>query len=200
MTRAASPRKRQRGTIDALPSGALRVRVYAGIDPLTKRRYDLVEIIPTGPGAPLEAEKARTRLLNQVDERRNPRTRATVSQLLDRWLDVLDVEPSTRLGYASKIEKHIRPLLGSMQVARLDAELLETFYAQLRKCRDHCGGRRYVQHRTSREHECDSRCRPTHSRAARPDGAVIVRDGIAGRCRARRAGTDAGCAGVAFAA
>jgi integrase len=82
--------------------------------------------------------------LNQVDERRNPRTKATVNQLVDRWLEVLDVEPSTRIGYVRKIEKHVRPLLGRMQVGRIDTELLETFYARLRKCRDHCDGRRYT--------------------------------------------------------
>jgi integrase len=158
MTRAAGPRRRQRGSIDTLPSGALRVRIYAGLDPLTKRRHDLIEIIPPGPDAAREAEKARTRLLSQVDERRNPRTKATVNQLLDRWLEVLDVEPSTRHGYLGKLDKHVRPLLGTVQVGRVDAELLETFYARLRKCRDHCGGRRYVQHRTNREHECDERC------------------------------------------
>ncbi|SDP67115.1 hypothetical protein SAMN04487905_1071, partial [Actinopolyspora xinjiangensis] len=31
--------------------------------------------------------RVRTRLLNQVDERRNPRTNATVEQLLDRYLE-----------------------------------------------------------------------------------------------------------------
>jgi integrase len=134
--------------------------VYAGLDPLTKRRHYLTEIIPAGADAAREAEKTRTRLLSQVDERRNPRTKATMNQLLDRWLEVLDVEPSTRTGYVRKIEKHVRPLLGKTQVARIDAELLETFYARLRKCRDHCGGRRYTQHRTSRVHNCDARCRP----------------------------------------
>ena len=156
MTRRAVPRQRQRGTIDTLSSGALRVRVYAGVDPLTKRRHDLTEIIQPGPNAAGDAEKARTRLLSQVDERRNPR--ATVNQLLDRWLEVLDVEPSTRRGYVLKIEKHVRPMLGGIQVARVDAELLETFYTRLRKCRDHCDGRRYIQHRTTRPHECDDRC------------------------------------------
>ena len=160
MTRATRPRNRHRGTIDTLPSGALRVRVYAGIDPLTKRRHDLVEVIPPGPGAAKDAEKARTRLRSQVDERRNPRTKATVNQLLDRWLEVLDVEPSTRRGYLVKIDRHIRPLLGATQVARLDVELLETCYAQLRACRDHCGGRRYTAHRTDGEHDCDARCGP----------------------------------------
>jgi hypothetical protein len=60
MTRAALPRKRRRGAIDTLPSGALRVRVYAGSTPLTGRRHDLVEVIQPGPNAAREAEKART--------------------------------------------------------------------------------------------------------------------------------------------
>jgi hypothetical protein len=88
--------------------------VFAGVDPLTKRRHNLTEIIPPGPQAAAQAEKVRTRLLNQVDEQRNPRTKATVNQLLDRWLAVLNVQPSTRRGYMMKIEKHIRPLLGGM--------------------------------------------------------------------------------------
>src|SRR4029453_9682860 len=159
MTRAARPRSRQRGSIDTLPSGALRVRAYGGIDPLTKRRHDLTEVIPPGPNAARDAEKTRTRLLNQVDERRHPRTRPPVNQLLDRWLEVLDVEPSTRRGYVLKIDKHVRPMLGGVQVGRVDAELLGAFYARLRKCRDHCDGRRYVQHRTARPYECDDRCR-----------------------------------------
>jgi integrase len=95
----------------------------------------------------------RARLLNQVDERRNPRTRATVNQLLDQYLEVLDVDPSTRAGYVWKIDKHIRPQLGNVQVARVDAEVLDSFFAQLRTCRDHCGGGRSVAHRTSAPHE-----------------------------------------------
>ena len=35
-----------------------------------------------------EAERVRTRMLSQVDERRSPRTRATLGQLLDKWLEV----------------------------------------------------------------------------------------------------------------
>ena len=88
-------RTRQRGSIDELPSGALRVRVYGGMDPIAKRRMYLTEVVPPGPKAGDQAEKVRTRLLHQVDQRRNPRTTATVGQLLDRWLQVLDVDPST---------------------------------------------------------------------------------------------------------
>ena len=70
---------RSRGSIDELPSGALRVRVYAGVDPVTKRRHDLIEIIPPGPGADKQARRTRDRLISQVEERRNPRTNATVT-------------------------------------------------------------------------------------------------------------------------
>jgi hypothetical protein len=50
------------------------------------------------------------------------RTRATVGQLLDRWLQVLDVDPSTRRTYVGYIGKHIRPALGSLPMTRLDVE------------------------------------------------------------------------------
>ncbi|MBB5869682.1 integrase [Allocatelliglobosispora scoriae] len=160
MTQGNSKLKRQRGAIDTLPSGAMRVRVHAGIDPLTGKRHDLVEVIPPGPTAARDAEKARTRLLSQVDEKRNPRTKATMNQLFDRWLEVLDVDVQTRRGYVIKLDKHVRPVLGKLPVAKVDTELLESFYAMLRKCRDRCGGQRFVQHRTAAVHECDGRCGP----------------------------------------
>lgn len=84
MTRGRTPSGRHRGGIDELPSGACGVRVYAGNDPLTRRRNYLTEIVPAGRTAMREAEKLRTRLLNQVDEQRQPRTKANVNQLLDR--------------------------------------------------------------------------------------------------------------------
>ena len=133
---------RSRGTIDELPSGALRVRVSAGVDPISKRRLYLTELVAAGPKARRTAERIRTRLLSQVDERRSPRTRATVDQLLDKWLKVLDVDPSTRRTYEGYIRKHIRPLLGSLSLTRVDVETLDSFYSELRRCRDHCDGRR----------------------------------------------------------
>jgi integrase len=90
---------RQRGRIEELPSGSLRVKVYAGTDPVTGKRNDLTEVVPAGHKAEREAQKALTRLLNQLDEQRNPRTRATVNQLMDRYMQVLDVEPTTRHTY-----------------------------------------------------------------------------------------------------
>ncbi len=92
MTQARSYRnKRQRGSIEELPSGALRVSVYAGTDPLTGGRHYVRETIPAGPRAEDEAQKAMRRLATEVDERRNPRTNATVNQLLDRHFELADL-------------------------------------------------------------------------------------------------------------
>jgi LacI family xylobiose transport system transcriptional regulator len=60
---------RARGEIERLPSGSLRVRVYAGLDPVSKKRRYLVETVPAGPAAAEEAERVRTRLLHQAQDR-----------------------------------------------------------------------------------------------------------------------------------
>jgi hypothetical protein len=58
------------------------VRVYAGIDPVTKKRHDLLVTVSAGPKARREAERIRDRFLHELAEKRNPRTSATVDQLL----------------------------------------------------------------------------------------------------------------------
>ena len=74
----------ERGEIATLPSGPLRVKVYAGLDALSGRRTYLTETIAASPTAADDAERARTRLQSQVDERRSPRTKATVRAELHR--------------------------------------------------------------------------------------------------------------------
>src|SRR5215207_1302076 len=161
MPASSSPRRRTRGSVTPVASGGYRVRVYAGYDSVSKKPLYLDETVPAGPGAAKEAERLRTRLLAEVDERRNPRTRATVNQMLDRYLAVLDVEPTTRVTYEGYIRNHIRPVLGELPLARLETETIDSFYAQLRTCRARCGGRsKEIEHRTRREHACDARCRP----------------------------------------
>jgi integrase len=163
---------RTRGSIDELPSGALRVRVYAGVDPVSKRRHDLIEIIPPGPGADKKARWVRDRFINEVEERRNPRTKATVDQLLERYLDQFDGAASTLTLYRGYVRNHISPFLGKVKVGALDADMLDAFYAELRRCRDHCAGRPLIQHRTAVKHDCDDRCGPHR---CRPLGATTIR-------------------------
>jgi len=174
MTQTSGTRqRRKRGAIDTLPSGALRVRVYAGTDPLSGKAHYLVETIPGGPDAANLAEKARTRLLAELDQQRNPRTKATVDQLMDRYLELLDVDATTRKGYEGYIRNHVRPLLGKLPVARLNGETFDSFYAALRTCRAHCGGgKKYIEHKTAEPHDCDDKCRP---HACRPLAASSIR-------------------------
>ena len=48
------------------------------MDPISKRRIYLPEVVPAGPKAGQEAERVRTRLLNQVVERRSTRSAGDV--------------------------------------------------------------------------------------------------------------------------
>jgi len=163
------PRRRKRGEIQTLPSGSLRVKVYAGIDPLSGKRHYLTETIPAGPTAAAAAEKARTRLQSQVDERRNPRTKSTVDQLMDRYLELLDVDVTTRSSYEGYIRNHIRPLLGRLPVGKLNGETLDSFYAILRTCRAHCDGKPFIEHRTGEPHDCtEKKCQPHICRPLKP--------------------------------
>ena len=66
----SGPRRRTRARerIEELPSGALRVSVYAGIDAVSKKRHYLREVVPAGPKAMAEAEKVARRLACRVPE------------------------------------------------------------------------------------------------------------------------------------
>jgi integrase len=147
------------------------VKVYAGIDPISGKRRYLTEVVPAGKNAAREAEKIRTRFQGQVDEQRSPRTNATVTQLMDRYLELLQVEDTTRAGYESLYRLHIKPLLGRMSVGKVDGETLDSLYAELRRCRTHCDGRA-IDHRTPRAHECDKRC---SAHQCRPMSASSIR-------------------------
>ncbi|MGH8055594.1 MAG: hypothetical protein ACREP4_16915, partial [Stenotrophomonas sp.] len=66
--------------------------------------------------------------------------KATVAELLARWLDTADHEFTTRDGYQRCIATKILPALGTVQIRKLTVETLDQFYAELRK-RGGVGGR-----------------------------------------------------------
>jgi hypothetical protein len=152
-------RARARGHIEERPNGKLRVRVYAGRDPLTGRERYLKKTVDDHK----QAEAALTKLLNQVDEQRHPRTQVTVRQVIDRWFEVVVHEETTRIKNEQLVRDYIEPSLGKLQAGKLDAELIETFYAKLRKCRKLCTGRR------STDHEC----KPLSSSSVRQIHAIL---------------------------
>jgi integrase len=153
-------RVRPRGNIEERAGGALRVRVYAGVDVLTGRPHYLKQTIPAGPNACTVAERARDELIRQVEQGRAPRTNATVSQLLDEHLKHADLGQRTRQSLQGYARKHVHPLrIGTSTISEVGVQLLETFYAELRRCRDHCDSRTEIRHYTTGEHRCTRRCR-----------------------------------------
>ncbi|MGW8953273.1 hypothetical protein [Streptomyces sp. NPDC055709] len=145
-------KRRQRGSIRPHGDG-FQVRVYAGVDPLTKREIRLTEQAEDWAAA----EKVRTRLLNQVDEQRHPKSQVTMSLLLDRWLGVAELDIDTSYERAEGIiRNYLKPTFGDLKAGKLTAEMLELFYARLRQCQEQCEGRRNgkTDLKTKHKHVC----------------------------------------------
>lgn len=70
------------------------------------------------------------------------------------------------------MRNHISPCLGHVRVGKLDAETLDSFYAELRRCRARCTGRVSVDHRDIGPHECTDKCR---RHVCRPLAATAIR-------------------------
>lgn len=148
------PRKRRpRGYIEELPSGNFRAVVYAGTDPLTRKPRYVRESV----GSYTAAEIALTRLQRQVDEDAHPKTDISVSQAVAQWLEVAKLETTTRERYDDLVRLYVAPTFGELPAAKLDAELLEKFYARLQRCREMCNGRPRAGHT----------CRPLSSSTVR---------------------------------
>ena len=113
-------RRRGRGYIEELPSGSYRAAVYAGIDSLTGKERYLRETSKTYAAA----QVALTRLQGQVDEERHPKAALTL-QAIAKWLEVAELEDTTRERYDDLIRLYILPTLGHLQASKVDAELLE---------------------------------------------------------------------------
>jgi integrase len=157
-------KRRQRGSIRKR-GNSLQVLVYAGRDPLSGQRMYLSD--STTDEA--EAQRILTRLQAEVDEQRNARTKATLSTALEAWLRVHEAEENTLECYRGYIRRCIKPHLGHVPVSKVTAQLLEEFYAELRRCRQRCrDGEPAVDHRTTAPHECRTirhRRRPGRPRA-----------------------------------
>jgi integrase len=165
-------RVRPQGNIETLASGSLRVRVFAGTDVLTGQDLYLKQTVPAGPRARRRAQEVLDELVRQVRQGRQPRTNASVRQLVEKHLEVAAVERRGRDTLRGYARKHIAPLIGDRAIGSLTAEVLDCFYAELRRCRDHCDGRAGVVHASSGDHGCDRRCR---RHVCRPLAAGTVR-------------------------
>ncbi|MEU0036997.1 hypothetical protein [Streptomyces sp. NPDC006333] len=138
-------KRRQRGSIR--PNGAgFQVRVYAGRGPLTKKDLYLHEQAETE----VEAEKVRTKLLHQVDEKRHFKTQVTMSFLIDRRLDVAEFDETSYERAKGQIRNYLKPTFSDLKASALTAEMLELF------CQQQCEGRRNgkTDPKTKQKHVC----------------------------------------------
>lgn len=126
------------------------VIVFAGHDPLTGRELRLRE--STTDEA--EARRILRRLTAQVDAQRHPKTNATFRTAMEAWLRTHEVEETTRASYEQYARVHLYPAFGDVPIGKVNARLLEEFYAELRRCRDRCDGRPRIEHRVDGPHEC----------------------------------------------
>jgi integrase len=82
-----------------------------------------------------DAEAAMCKVMTAVEERSYVApTRITVREyLLREWLPAIKgtIRPTTFASYATHVEGHIVPALGSLQLARLSAQAINAFYAKL---------------------------------------------------------------------
>lgn len=127
------------------------VRVRAGLDPVTGK-----ELVLTGSAGSMdEAREIRRRFLVQVDEQRHDKTKATFRAAMEKWLRIHEVDASTRESYETYARLHLYPIFGDLPVGRVSAEMLEEFYAELRRCSRRCrNGEPAVDHRVAGPHEC----------------------------------------------
>jgi integrase len=172
-----TPNARSRGSVRKR-GGSYQVRVYAGEDPVTGRPNYL-----TGSTSDQkEADRILRRFLTEVDEQRNAQTKATFGAALDAWLRVHDVEENTLAGYEANVRLYVRPALGDVPVSKVTARLLEELYAQLRRCRNRCDRRPFIEHRMDGPHECRD-VQHRRPRGRRPAAGYPSHDCVAMNCR-----------------
>ncbi|MBA3742593.1 site-specific integrase [Sporichthya sp.] len=141
------------------PEGSLRKRgsswqasLSTGTDPLTGRRRYAIETHPSQAAA----RKALNRMRADRDQDRIARTNATFSVALAEWLQVQELEETSRRSYEAYLRNHITPALGELALSKVTPRALERFYAELRRCRARCrAGEVRRDHRVVGEHECD---------------------------------------------
>jgi DNA-binding transcriptional regulator YhcF (GntR family) len=133
-----------KGCVEQLPSGSWRARVYAGIDPITKREIRLKATAKTEQQAHIELG----RLLKEASEGRTPESDATVAKLLDEYAAIAPWDVSTRQTNEGFIRRTIKPALGHLEVRKVRGPILDQLYTRLKRCGNlSCAGRPFTEHR-----------------------------------------------------
>ncbi|MDQ3764750.1 MAG: N-terminal phage integrase SAM-like domain-containing protein [Actinomycetota bacterium] len=152
----------------------MQVRLFAGKDPVTGRDvYLTASIQGTDKKAHKKAEDKLAEFRTQVNKQRSTPSSVKLGYAIDEWLRTSEHEDSTREGYLGYITRTIRPALADVPVNKITARMLESFYAELRRCRVRCDGRPFIEHKKAGEHDCKAaKCTP---HVCKPMAASTVR-------------------------
>jgi integrase len=112
------------------------VRVYAGLDPITKRKRYVSRTVK----GKRNAEDLRNRLLVDVADGHHTGAAMTLAELCQRWLAHAspDLAPYTASNAAGLLRWHVLPHLGDRQITKLRARDLDKLYARLRERGGRC--------------------------------------------------------------
>jgi integrase len=107
--------------------GHWELRAYIGRDPLTGRPRQKTKTFLGGQRA---AAKELSKMVADAEGGKLNRTTLTVGQLLDKWLEHTATRQGPRTVYENrrKIESRIKPILGGIRLAKLEAETLDEAY------------------------------------------------------------------------
>ena len=119
------------GSIRARKPGVWQIRVSAGRDLITGRYRTVTETVY---GTEAQAKRAAARLQTRVSEGQQAVSAATLSTLLEAWIDALEKRgraPKTVLEYRH-LGKVISDSLGKFRLRKLTVTQIEAFYGGLR--------------------------------------------------------------------
>ena len=117
------------GSMTERSPGAWRLRVYIGDDLLTGNPR---QVHRTFRGGQRDAARELAKLVTEAQKGRFAHVGATVGQLLDSWLEHIESlgrTPSTMRGSRSRVERAIRPALGTVPLSKLGPDALDRCYA-----------------------------------------------------------------------
>ena len=122
-------RRRVRGRGD---TAVWQLRAYAGRSPVTHKP---VYVSRTAYGNAEAADEELTKLVAEVGATDHAGPSETLGSLLDRWITrtavLKDLSPTTVREYRRIVAKTIKPVLGDVELRKLDAGVLDSFYASL---------------------------------------------------------------------
>jgi len=126
MSQLAMPK----GSVTEMKPGVYRLRVDAGVDPITGKRRQVSKVIH---GGKRQANNELRRLIAEVESGVANNAKQTVDELANEWLAFkrAELSPKTIELYTQCIQRHILPALGHRKVHTLTPRDLDRFYGAL---------------------------------------------------------------------